>query len=117
MHHGSSIATKDEPMHRTSEPAILYFGTPVVLISTVNGDGSYNLAPMSSAWWLGTRCVLGIAVTSKSPQNMRRTGERVLNLPSDDMVGAVNRLARDRLRSGSGGQTPPRLPTRAMQIR
>jgi len=61
-------------MHRTCEPAILYFGMPVVLISTVNGDGSYNLAPMSSAWWLGTRCVLGIAVTSKSPQNMLRTG-------------------------------------------
>ena len=31
------------------EPAILYFGTPVVLIGTCNEDGSYNLAPMSSA--------------------------------------------------------------------
>ena len=31
------------------EPAILYFGTPVVLISTVNEDGTSNLAPMSSA--------------------------------------------------------------------
>ena len=81
-------------MHRTSDPAILYFGTPVVLISTVNEDGSYNLAPMSSAWWLGKRCMLGLAVASKSPQNMLRTGECVLNLPSDDMAGVVNRLAR-----------------------
>ena len=35
------------------EPAILYFGTPVVLIGTCNEDGSCNLAPMSSAWWVG----------------------------------------------------------------
>jgi hypothetical protein len=33
-------------MHVATEPAILYLGTPVVLISTVNDDGSYNLAPM-----------------------------------------------------------------------
>jgi flavin reductase (DIM6/NTAB) family NADH-FMN oxidoreductase RutF len=43
-------------MHIASEPSILYFGTPVVLISTVNEDGSHNLAPMSSVFWLGWRC-------------------------------------------------------------
>lgn len=81
-------------MHRTIEPGILYFGTPVVLISTMNEDGSYNVAPMSSAFWLGWRCILGLAAPSKTPQNMLRTGECVLNLPSVDCVGAVNRLAR-----------------------
>ena len=81
-------------MHVTSEPNILYFGTPVVLIGTVNEDGSHNLAPMSSAFWLGWRCVLGLAAASKTTQNMIRTGECVLNLPSADMVSAVNRLAR-----------------------
>jgi flavin reductase (DIM6/NTAB) family NADH-FMN oxidoreductase RutF len=81
-------------VHQTVEPAILYFGTPVVLVSTVNEDGSYNLAPMSSAWWLGWRCVLGFGARSKTPQNMIRTGECVLNLPSADMVEKVNRLAR-----------------------
>lgn len=81
-------------MHRTCEPAILYFGTPVVLISTVNEDGSYNLAPMSSAWWLGWRCLLGLAASSQTPQNMLRTRECVLNLPSADQVAAVNRLAK-----------------------
>ena len=81
-------------MHRTCEPAILYFGTPVVLISTVNEDGSYNLAPMSSAWWLGWRCLLGLAASSRTPQNMLRTRECVLNLPSVDQVAAVNRLAK-----------------------
>lgn len=80
-------------MHATIEPGILYFGTPVVLVSTVNGDGSFNLAPMSSAFWLGWRCMLGLAAGSKTPQNMRRTGECVLNLPSVDLVAAVDRLA------------------------
>lgn len=81
-------------MHTRTEPAILYFGTPVVLIGTVNEDGSYNLAPMSSAWWLGWRCMLGLAAGSKTTQNMARTGECTLNLPSSDLAGAVNRLAR-----------------------
>ncbi len=81
-------------MHHSSEPAILYFGTPVVLISTTNEDGSANLAPMSSVFWLGWRGVLGLAAPSQTTQNMLRTGQCVLNLPSVDLVAAVNRLAR-----------------------
>ena len=81
-------------MHISSEPAILYFGTPVVLISTVNEDGSNNLAPMSSAFWLGWRCMLGLAASSKTSENLLRSGECVLNLPSDAMASAVNKLAR-----------------------
>ncbi|MBI3561621.1 MAG: flavin reductase family protein [Gammaproteobacteria bacterium] len=80
-------------MQQTFEPSILYFGTPVVLISTLNEDATYNLAPMSSAFWLGWRCMLGLAAQSKTPQNMLRNGECVLNLPSVNEVAAVNRLA------------------------
>ena len=80
-------------MHHSLNPSILYFGTPVVLISTLNEDGSPNLAPMSSIFWLGWRCMIGLAATSKTTQNIQRSGECVLNLPSADMVGAVNRLA------------------------
>jgi len=54
-------------MHRTIEPTILYFGTPVALISTLNPDGSPNLAPMSSAWWLGWSCMLGLGKWDKLP--------------------------------------------------
>src|SRR4249920_1097450 len=68
-HCRASTARRDA-MHVTIEPGILYFGTPVVLISTVNEDGSFNLAPMSSAFWLGWRCMLGLAAGSKTPQNM-----------------------------------------------
>ena len=81
-------------MHQRSESAILYFGTPVVLLSTVNPDGTYYLAPMSSVFWLGWRGVLGLAAPSQTTQNLLRTGQGVLNLPSVDLVGAVNRLAR-----------------------
>jgi flavin reductase (DIM6/NTAB) family NADH-FMN oxidoreductase RutF len=93
-------------MHVATEPAILYLGTPVVLISTVNEDGSYNLAPMSSAFWLGWRGILGLAAHSKTPQNMRRTGECVLNLPSDNLAAAVNRLA---LTTGTDPVPPGKL--------
>src|SRR5215471_16095965 len=95
-------------MHVKCEPAILYLGTPVVVISTVNEDGSYNLAPMSSAFWLGWRCLLGLDASSKTPQNMLRTGECVLNLPSEAQVTGVNRLA---LTTGSN-PVPPRKVSR-----
>lgn len=80
-------------MHQLSEPSILYFGTPVVLIATSNIDGTYNLAPISSIFWLGWRAVIGISTSSKTTENIRRTGECVLNLPSVHQAGAVNRLA------------------------
>ena len=38
------------------EPSILYMGTPVILNSTENPDGTFNLAPISSVFWLGWRC-------------------------------------------------------------
>ena len=79
--------------HLSVEPAILYLGTPVVLVSSVNEDGSPNLAPMSSAFWLGWRCMLGFEAVSKTPNNIIRTGECVLNLPSMDQVDAINRLS------------------------
>ncbi|HZQ45848.1 MAG TPA: flavin reductase family protein [Verrucomicrobiae bacterium] len=81
-------------MHKTIEPSILYFGTPVVLISTLNEDGSTNVSPMSSAWFLGWSCMIGLGSFSKTPENLLREKECVLNLPSVDQVEAVNKLAR-----------------------
>lgn len=80
--------------HQTIDPAILYFGTPVVIISTENEDGTYNLAPMSSAWWLHDRCMLGLAKNAKTWSNLLRTGQCVLNLPTEDMVSYINLLAK-----------------------
>ena len=80
-------------MHVTAKPSILYFGTPVALLSTVNEDGSANLAPMSSVFWLGWRCFLGLQSASKTTENFRRTGQIAINLPSPEQVSAVDRLA------------------------
>jgi hypothetical protein len=40
--HGAVTGPESIPI----DPAILYWGTPVVLVSTVNEDGAPNLAPM-----------------------------------------------------------------------
>lgn len=86
-------------MHQIIDPAILYWGSAIIIISTTNPDGTTNLAPMSSAWWLGQRCMLGLAAQSQTAINMQRTKECVLNLPSDTMVAQINALAKT-----TGGQ-------------
>ena len=80
-------------MHKEIEPKIMYFGTPVVLISTLNEDGTPNLAPMSSAWWLKNFCLLGLGKLGKTFENLTREKECVLNLPSSEMVAEIDRLA------------------------
>lgn len=80
-------------MRPVQQPAILYFGTPVVLVATRNADDTFNLAPISSIFWLGWRCMIGVAASSKTSENILRSGECVLNLPDDRMTEAVNRLA------------------------
>lgn len=80
--------------HSEIEPPILYLGTPVVLVSTRNADGTSNLSPMSSAWWLGWSCMLGFDASSKTVENLRRSRECVLNLPSEDLVAHVDKLGR-----------------------
>jgi len=86
-------------MHRIIDPRVLYFGTPVVLVSTCNEDGSPNLAPMSSAFWVGKSGMLGLDETSRTTDNLIRTGQCVLNLVHPALVPAVDRLA---LLTGSG---------------
>ncbi|MBF4615451.1 flavin reductase family protein [Curtobacterium sp. VKM Ac-1376] len=79
--------------HSLIDPAILYFGTPVVLLSTIADDGTTNTAPMSSIFWLGQTAVLGMGSRSQTAQNLLATGECVINLPSVDLVTAVDTLA------------------------
>ncbi|MFI7004745.1 flavin reductase family protein [Nocardia sp. NPDC050175] len=93
-------------MHRVVDLKVLYFGTPVVLIGTRNPDGTANLAPMSSAWWLGDQCMLGMNTASQTTQNLLRERECVLNLPSSALAAAVDRLA---LLSGSPVMTQHKI--------
>jgi flavin reductase (DIM6/NTAB) family NADH-FMN oxidoreductase RutF len=77
----------------TIEPKILYFGTPVALISSLNEDGTTNLAPMSSFWALGWTAMLGLLDETKTAENLERHAECVINLPSPDMWRQVEKLA------------------------
>jgi len=79
--------------HMTIAPTILYFGTPVVLLTTENPDGSFNLAPMSSMWALGQRIVLGLGADGQTAHNLRDRPELVVNLPTASLWPAVERLA------------------------
>jgi len=79
--------------HLTIEPSILYVGTPVELISTENGDGTFNLAPMSSAWALGDVVVLGFGAEGQTAYNLQRRPELVINFPSPELWESVERIA------------------------
>uniref|UniRef100_A8M7L7 Flavin reductase like domain-containing protein n=1 Tax=Salinispora arenicola (strain CNS-205) TaxID=391037 RepID=A8M7L7_SALAI len=79
--------------HVTISPKILYFGTPVVLLSTGNDDGSANLAPISSAWALGHTVVLGLGPDGQSGHNLTARPEMVINLPAAHQWQAVERIA------------------------
>jgi flavin reductase (DIM6/NTAB) family NADH-FMN oxidoreductase RutF len=71
----------------------LYFGTSVVLLSTENGDGSANLAPMSSAWALGQTLVLGLGSDGHTAHNLRTRADLVINVPGPRLWAAVERIA------------------------
>ena len=80
-------------MKRNVEPKVLYFGTPVVLISSRNPDGSTNLSPMSSAWWLGYTAMLGMGTSAQAVKNLVERPEVILNLVDPAMVAALDRIA------------------------
>jgi flavin reductase (DIM6/NTAB) family NADH-FMN oxidoreductase RutF len=75
------------------EPPVLYPGTPVVLLSSVNDDGTTNLAPMSSAWALGSTAVLGLGMEGQTFQNLSERPDCVINYASAPLWRNVERLA------------------------
>lgn len=80
-------------MHVVHSP-VLDLGTSVALLCTVDEDGSLHLAAVTSAWWTGARCVIGLPDASEVSANLRRTREVVINMPSSDQTAAVARLIR-----------------------
>ena len=88
-----SIHAGSETTHLVVEPSILYFGTPVALIATLNEDGTPNVAPMSSAWALGYSVVLGLGDSGQTIHNLHRLPECTINLPAATQWRAVERLA------------------------
>src|SRR3954471_16682782 len=80
-------------MHRVVPLKVHYYGTPVVLISSTNPDGTTNVAPMSSAWWVGETAMLGMSAHSQTVRNLEQRPRGVLTLVDATMVDAVDRLA------------------------
>ena len=81
------------PDNLVIRPSILYFGTPVVLITTRNPDGTSNITPMSSAWALADRVVIGLTGAGQGLANLQRERECVLNLAGEDLQENVERMA------------------------
>jgi flavin reductase (DIM6/NTAB) family NADH-FMN oxidoreductase RutF len=77
----------------TITPKILYFGTPVAIVSSLNEDGSANLAPISSFWSLGWTMVLGLLNDTKTLGNLEANPDCVVNVPSPELWQQVERLA------------------------
>lgn len=78
---------------RTIDPPVLYAGTPVILVSSLNPDGTPNLAPMSSGWVLGDTAILGLGTSGQTFQNLSRRADCVINYASDSIWRNVERLA------------------------
>jgi flavin reductase (DIM6/NTAB) family NADH-FMN oxidoreductase RutF len=74
--------------------SVLYFGTPVALVTTLDPHGAANITPMSSVWALGDRLVLGLSAQSQGCANLLRGGEAVVNLPDPPLHAAIERIAR-----------------------
>ncbi len=79
--------------HQEIWPSILYFGTPIALVTTMNADGTPNIGPMSSAWALGYAVVMGWESTAHTLANLQRERECVINLPGPALVEEVEALA------------------------
>lgn len=83
----------NQPAFITIQPKVLYFGTPVALLSTIDQEGKANISPISSAWALGYQIMLGLGCDSKTFQNILSSKECVVNLPSADLYDRIEKIA------------------------
>jgi flavin reductase (DIM6/NTAB) family NADH-FMN oxidoreductase RutF len=89
----SKKIANQEPELKTITPSILYFGNPVAIVSSINHDGSPNLAPISSFWALGWTVILGLLCDTQTFENFQYNKDCVVNVPSPDQWEVVERLA------------------------
>ena len=93
MNDGKANELAHDAGFETIAPKILYFGTPVAIVSSANENGTTNLAPLSSFWALGWTLVLGLLQDTKTLQNLEARPECVVNLPSPELWPRVELLA------------------------
>jgi flavin reductase (DIM6/NTAB) family NADH-FMN oxidoreductase RutF len=78
---------------KTIQPKILYFGTPVALITTIDQYGHPNIGPMSSVWALGYKLVLGLGCDGKTYSNLMAQKECVVNIPTKNLQQNIESIA------------------------
>ncbi|MEK3907705.1 flavin reductase family protein [Oceanobacillus sp. FSL W7-1309] len=87
------IKEKDTDSFKEIKPNIMYYGTPTLLLNTLNEDGTTNISPMSSSWALGDCIVLGIGLEGKAIENLDRHKECVINLPSPNLWENIEKIS------------------------
>ncbi|MFP7493137.1 flavin reductase family protein [Terribacillus saccharophilus] len=80
-------------IHKTIQPKILYYGNPVILLTTINENGTTNISPISSSWALDHLLVIGLGTDGKAYENLKQRGECVLNVPGPELWEHVEKLA------------------------
>jgi flavin reductase (DIM6/NTAB) family NADH-FMN oxidoreductase RutF len=78
---------------KSIDPQILYFGTPVALITTVDENDNANIGPISSVWALGRTLLIGLETGSKTYQNLIKQKECVVNLPASGLFERIEKIA------------------------
>ena len=73
------------------KPKILYYGTPVILLNTLNEDDTVNISPISSSWALGEHIILGIGLGVRR----LRTWNGILNVSSIFRTLPYGRMSND----------------------
>lgn len=81
------------PNSQLIKPKILYYGTPVILLTTLNEDQTTNISPISSSWALDDNIILGVGFGGKALENLHREQECVLNIPDSSLWENVEKLA------------------------
>jgi flavin reductase (DIM6/NTAB) family NADH-FMN oxidoreductase RutF len=73
-------------------PTSAYFGAPVVVVSTLDPDGTARLAPTSAACSHWHTVILSLNAGSPALANLQRQGQCVLNVPGSDLGPRLQRL-------------------------
>ena len=79
-------------MHREINPGAFYYGFPVILLSTSDKANHTNITPISSSWSLGKNIVIGLVLGGKALENLKSTGEAVINLVPENLIDNISRI-------------------------
>jgi flavin reductase (DIM6/NTAB) family NADH-FMN oxidoreductase RutF len=104
-----------EMVEATLWPTGAYFGAPVVLVSTVDPDGTARLVLTSAACSHWHTVVLSLNAGSPALASLRRQGQCVLNVPGPELGARLQRLGGS-VAPGEGGFAAAGLTPLASRI-